>query len=86
MSTRPTVFPSRPERTNYSKLRRQWSPEYNVLPNLPFLHLFDVKGLYEFDYRPFRPEGTPSVRPFTLDPIDFNRLKKPSIDYTVGTA
>lgn len=64
MGTNWQVFSSNAERTNYYKLCRQWGNCYRIYHNLPFLNVFNKKGLL-------------------IQDIDFNRLKKTSIDYTL---
>src|SRR4051812_49364091 len=75
MGTTKRVFASRAERTNYYKLSRRWGDNYRLYHNLPFLNVFTREPLFDF--------STWDLARITLSDIDFNRLKRTSIDYTL---
>ena len=85
MGTNKQVFGSGAERSNYYKLSRQWGSAYRIYHNLPFLNVFNTKGLLNAKklgswsalLDPNEPEH------LTIGDIDSQRLKKTSIDYTL---
>ena len=77
MSVNKTVFASKSERENYYKLKRIWGEKYIIYHNLPFLNVFNPKDLVDITTDWSHPT------PFTLTEIEFNRLKKTSIDFTL---
>jgi hypothetical protein len=85
MGTNKQVFASNPERSNFYKLSRQWGSKYRLYHNLPFLNVFNTKGLinpkklgsFASFFDPSEPDR------LTIGDIDFNRLKKTSIDFTL---
>lgn len=88
MGTNRQVFGSGSERTNYYKLSRQWGRSYRIYHNLPFLNVFNTKELlnvkklhsWEALFDPNEPYKV------SIGDIDYNRLKKTSIDYTLCDA
>jgi hypothetical protein len=88
MGTNRQVFCSNAERSNFYKLSRQWGSVYRVYHNLPFLNVFNTKGLVNAKklgswsslFDPNEPAN------LTIADIDYNRLKKTSIDYTLCNA
>jgi len=78
MGVRATVFASTAERRNYYKLSRQWGEVYRVHHNLPFLAVFDTETLVDVD--------SARLTGLSLDPLDEQRLKKTSVDYTLCDA
>jgi hypothetical protein len=85
MSAKKQVFSSASERTNFYKLSRQWEDKYRLYHNLPFLNVFDTKNLVNpakiGSWDRFNDRNEP-LR-LTVEDVDFNRLKKTSIDYTL---
>jgi len=77
MGVKKHVFGRSAERTYYYKLSRQWGQQYRLHHNLPFLNVFDTSNLIDVTGWPQPP------RRFRLTDIEFNRLKKTSIDYTL---
>src|SRR5437899_3819924 len=75
MAAHRLVFGSKAERENYYKLRRQWGTNYHIYPNLPFLMVFNTKDLFDLSNWEFKK--------IELTEIEWNRLKKTSIDYTL---
>src|SRR5437016_8521672 len=75
MAAKKLVFGSNTERENYYKLRRQWGGNCHGYPNLPFLMVFNSKDLIDF--------GRRKLEKIELTEIEWNRLKKTSIDYTL---
>lgn len=76
MGVKNDVFQSKSERRNYHKLESVWGNDYRIYHNLPFLNVFTPKNLIDWsDWR--------SPKPFSLTELEFNRLKKTSIDYTL---
>lgn len=76
MTVKKTVFASKSERANYLKLRRQWSDKYSIYHNLPFLNVLDPDGLVDLsDWK--------KPQPIRLTDLEFARLKKTSIDFTL---
>ncbi len=75
MGVNKQIFGSNSERKNFYKLSRQWGKQYRIYHNLPFLNVFNPKDL--FDYTKDYPDK------FELSEVEFNRLKKTSIDYTL---
>ena len=78
MAAQRLVFGSKTERENYYKLRRQWGTNYNIYPNLPFLMVFNSKDLFDF--------SNWDLKKMELSNIEWNRLKKTSIDFTLCDA
>lgn len=76
MGVRKSVFGSKMERENFFKLSRQWSDKYRLYHNLPFLNVFDVTTLFDLS-------AWNKLGPIHLTDIEFSRLKKTSIDYTL---
>lgn len=52
-----------------------WSKDYRIYHNLPFLNIFNKDSLLDTSKQP--------PTPITLSDIEFNRLKKTSVDYTL---
>ncbi len=85
MGTNRRVFCSNAERTNFYKLSRQWGSIYRIYHNLPFLNVFNTKGLvnakkpesWSAFFDPNEPDN------LAIGDLDYNRLKKTSIDYTL---
>ena len=85
MGTNRQVFGSNAERSNFYKLSRQWGSTYRIYHNLPFLNVFNTKGLVNAKklgswstlFDPNQPDK------LAIGDIDYNRLKKTSIDYTL---
>lgn len=79
------VFASNPERDNFYKLNHRWGDKYRLYHNLPFLNVFNTKGLVNPEkINSFEGFADPTVpAELIIDDIDFNRLKKTSIDYTL---
>ena len=75
MGVNDQVFASKSERENFYKLSRQWGQDYRIYHNLPFLNVFNPKDL--FDLHSSIPER------IKLTSVEYNRLKKTSIDYTL---
>jgi hypothetical protein len=75
MAAQKLVFASKSERQNYYKVRRQWGKDYNLYPNLPFLMVFNTKDLFDL--------STWELKKIELTKIEWSRLKKTSIDYTL---
>lgn len=75
MGVNDQVFASKSERENFYKLSRQWGQDYRIYHNLPFLNVFNPKDL--FDLYSSIPER------IKLTSVEYNRLKKTSIDYTL---
>jgi len=75
MAAQKLVFASKAERDNYYKLRRQWGKNYHIYPNLPFLMVFNTKDLFDF--------SNWDLKKIELSKIEWSRLKKTSIDYTL---
>lgn len=76
MAVKANVFASQAERDNFYKLSRVWSSNYRIYHNLPFLNVFDKNNLVDLS-------SWQSIGAFTLSDVEFNRLKKTSIDYTL---
>lgn len=76
MAVKPSVFASKSERENFKKLSRTWGDKYLIYHNLPYLNIFSPKNLCDYS-------DWMSPKPFTLNDIDFNRLKKTSVDFTL---
>ena len=85
MGAKDHVFSSNAERGNYYKLSRQWGTGYRIYHNLPFLNVFDTKNLLNArkfgDWHHLLDANEPDT--LSVGDVDFNRLKKTSIDYTV---
>lgn len=80
MAVKQHVFGSNAERAAWDKLRRRWGDGYSLYPNLPFLMVFDTKGVVDVS-------AWPEVLPAPLiSAQEFNRLKKTSIDFTLCDA
>jgi hypothetical protein len=75
MTAQKLVFASKSERLNYYKVKRQWGKDYNLYPNLPFLMVFNTKDLFDL--------STWELKRIELTKIEWSRLKKTSIDYTL---
>lgn len=75
MAAQKLVFASKSERLNYYKVKRQWGQDYNLYHNLPFLRVFNSKDLFDL--------STKELKRIELTKIDWSRLKKTSIDYTL---
>ena len=85
MGTNNQVFASNAERSNYYKLSRRWGSAYRIYHNLPFLNVFNTKGLLNAKklgcwFNLLDPDEPDTL---SIGDIDFNRLKKTSIDYTL---
>lgn len=78
MGVKPNVFASKSERRHYYRLSRAWSDKLKIHHNLPFLNVFSPTNLISFWASDAR-----DIQPFNLEPIEVNRLKKTSIDYTL---
>jgi hypothetical protein len=76
MAVKKNVFASRSERDNYYKLVRIWGSDYQIHHNLPFLNVFDTNNLIDI-------QDNSNITPIILTPIEINRLKKTSIDFTI---
>lgn len=78
MAVKNSVFASKAERLNFFKLSRTWSERYRIYHNLPFLNIFELEGVYDFDQiRHFK------MKPLILTKSEVEFLKKTSIDYTL---
>lgn len=75
MGVKKSVFASNAERANFEKLRRQWGDRYDLWHNIPFLNVFEREPLFDFDTFP--------PNRITISDIDYQRLKKTSIDYVL---
>lgn len=75
MAAQKIVFASKSERLNYYKVKRHWGKDYNLYHNLPFLRVFNSKDLFDL--------STKELKRIELTKIDWSRLKKTSIDYTL---
>jgi hypothetical protein len=73
MAVKKSVFASRPERANYYKLSRQWGEKYRIWHNLPFLNVIEGKTYFDWE----------SIEERRVTDIEFNLLKKTSIDYVL---
>jgi hypothetical protein len=85
VATNDQVFASKAERINYYKLSRQWGSPYRIYHNLPFLNLLNTKGLVNAkklgNWHSLLDSNEPDT--ISIGDVDYNRLKKTSIDYTV---
>ena len=75
MGVAKSVFASRAERANFHKLDSRWGDRCDLWHNLPMLNLFtrdDLIDLYSVD-----------LRPLTISDIEWQRLKKTSVDYVL---
>ena len=75
MGVQKQVFASNAERGNFYKLSKQWGGKYRIYHNLPFLNIFDAKGLIDFS-------GWP-LKSISIDDMALSRLKKTSVDFTL---
>jgi len=76
MSVKKNVFASKSERKNFYKLSRTWGDKYIIYHNLPYQTVFNTEELVDIsDWK--------NLKTFTISDVDFNRLKKTSIDYTL---
>ncbi len=84
MGTNKQVFGSNSERDNYYKLSRQWGNSYRIYHNLPFLNIFNTKDLLNTK-KLYSSSWFDSNEPdkLSIGDIDYNRLKKTSVDYTL---
>lgn len=69
MRVKQHVFGSFSERGNYYKLIRQWSKDYYIYHNLPFMNIFDI--------------DKKMIKKLKLSESQIDFLKKTSIDYTL---
>ena len=76
MSVKKSVFASKSDRENFTKLSREWAKKYNIYHNLPFLNVFDTSLLFDFS-------DWDKLKQIQLSELEFSRLKKTSIDYTL---
>jgi hypothetical protein len=75
MGVNKTVFGSRAERSNYQRLISRWGDRYSLWHNIPFLNIFTRAPLINPD--------TYDLRSMTISDIDWQRLKKTSVDYVL---
>lgn len=75
MAIKKSVFGSSTEKRNYYKLRRAWGKSFNIYHNLPLLNVIDISNNVDVD--------DPEKGPLKVDDMQFNFLKKTSIDYTL---
>ncbi len=73
MASKASVFASKAERTNFEKLSRAWGKKYRLWHNIPFLNVYNTSDLLD----------PVTCNPLTVEPQDFQRLKKTSIDYVL---
>lgn len=78
MAVKRSVFASNAERLNYLKLSRTWGDKFRIYHNLPFLNVFDLEDVIDFDLmQNFRFEA------LSMTQSEKEYLKKTSIDYTL---
>jgi hypothetical protein len=86
MGVNQQVFASRPERDNFYKLSRQWGSAYRLYHNLPFLSVFNTKNLVDitrfYTWQSYLSTQGKGLN-IHIGDIDYARLKKTSIDYTL---
>lgn len=75
MGVKKQVFASNAERGNFYKLSQQWGGKYRIYHNLPFLIIFDTNDIKDVSNR--------SMKLITIDDVEYSRLKKTSVDYTL---
>jgi hypothetical protein len=77
MGTNKQVFGSNSERSNYYKLSRQWASAYRIYHNLPFLNVFNTKGLLnakKLGGWPAAWDDPTEPDTISIGDIDYNRL------------
>ncbi|MEO8399829.1 MAG: hypothetical protein ABI550_08465, partial [Ignavibacteriaceae bacterium] len=76
MGVKKLVFGSNSERKNFEKLCINWSKNYKIYHNLPFLNIFDLNNIKNCcDYN--------NPKNIILNDVEISRLKKTSVDYTL---
>jgi len=76
MGVKDTVFASKAEKKNFSKLGRVWKKDYTLYHNIPFLNILTLDDLVDFsDWK--NPE------PISLSEAEIDALKHASIDYVL---
>jgi hypothetical protein len=81
MGIKTNVFASRSEKENYYKLQKTWGEDFHIYHNLPFLNVFSKYNLFDYAHWDYSLGTKPD--PVTLTDLEFNQLKKTSIDYTL---
>ena len=81
MGVNDRVFASNAERNNFYHLSRQWGNDFRLYHNLPFLNVFNTENLRLIDI--LSDSVIPQIENVRVNDIQFSRLKKTSIDYTL---